>query len=97
VPRAGLEKLHMLPVEVPAQRAGFRIEGLDPVRGSEFEFGQDRFAGRQLVGQHARILAPSCYDLVPTSAGRPAWKLQSNPAANSNNYAPSGAKLPMLS
>jgi len=78
VSRAGFEKAHVLWVVFPAQRAGFGIEGLDPVRSAVFEFRQDHFARGQFVGQHARILAPSfpnaisepeCYNQVPTSAG----------------------------
>ena len=60
VPRTGLEEIHVHPVEFPAQRAGLGIEGLDPVRGAVFELGQDHFPRWQFVGQHARILAPSC-------------------------------------
>ena len=60
VPRAGGEKVHVLWVVFPAQRACLGIEGLDPVRGPVFEFGQDHFPRGQLVGEHPRILAPSC-------------------------------------
>jgi hypothetical protein len=57
VPRGGLEKIHVLPVQFPAQRTRLGIERFDPVRGSVFEFRQDHFPW-QLVGQRARILAP---------------------------------------
>ena len=59
VPRAGLEKVHVLAVQFPAQRACLGIEGLDPVRGAVFEFSQNHFPRGQLVGQHAAILAPT--------------------------------------
>ena len=56
VPRAGLEKVHVLPVEFPAQRSDFGVERFDSVRRPVFEFGQDHFPRRQFVGEHARIL-----------------------------------------
>jgi hypothetical protein len=57
VPRAGLEKIHVLTVQFSAQRAGLGVERFDPVHGSVLEFGQDHFPRAQLVGQHARRLS----------------------------------------
>ena len=58
VSRTRGEKFHVSRVEFPAQRADLGIERFDPVSGAVFEFGQDHFAGRQLVKKHALILAP---------------------------------------
>ena len=69
VPRAGGEKVHVLWVVFPAQRAGLGVEGLDPVCGAVFEFGQDHFPRGQLVGQHARILAPGVRIRFPPLPG----------------------------
>jgi hypothetical protein len=65
VPRASLEKAHVFWVVFPAQRACFRVERFDPVRGAVVEFGQDHFARGQLVGEHGRILAPRFRNAIP--------------------------------